>query len=175
MNSVLLFPIYSLFCHYKRQLRLLLQNMQTKVNEFMATKPIMSEFDSIFRHYTVQYTQSIDYVTILVFLLLIWNIYLYVTHTHVFLKAFKYWKVKINCNGCKLRSPSMSNSWQAVSRRWVECGLQTRVKPHTWRKTMVNGLAYVAPSNIWQMSTKYGINSNSNLFATQSRISMNMT
>jgi len=27
--------------------------MQTKVNELMATKPIMSEFDAIFRHYTV--------------------------------------------------------------------------------------------------------------------------
>ena len=32
---------------------MLLQNMQTKVNELMATKPIMSEFDAIFRHYTV--------------------------------------------------------------------------------------------------------------------------
>jgi len=31
----------------------MLQNMQTKVNELMATKPIMSEFDAIFRHYTV--------------------------------------------------------------------------------------------------------------------------
>jgi len=32
------------------------QNMQTKVNELMATKPIMSEFDAIFRHYTVPCT-----------------------------------------------------------------------------------------------------------------------
>ena len=32
----------------------MLQNMQTKVKELMETKPIMSEFDAIFRHYTVQ-------------------------------------------------------------------------------------------------------------------------
>jgi len=36
-----------------------LQNMQTKVNELMATKPIMSEFDAIFRHYTVRYVYLI--------------------------------------------------------------------------------------------------------------------